>query len=537
MIMIKLLNTCLVNSLYSQRINGSLNAQNNNEPASVKQFGTSAAVSFGGVTKQMKKRIYIDGQKDIQSEVVDKHKGKSLMVGQLPPFMINKLPKENRKECIKEIYDAFDKITEELRNFDETQVTTIEEIRKRRKNSTKELFENVMRKYGFVNKWDDVDIQYLGKGGKGAGYKLVGLRDPFNEDEYVIKVYHQITGKNWHYFKSHGAYAEINSAAYWMENAGYETQRGKFFFGNLDTGYMFLKYVDEDVRLPKKNLNPYHYGLKCTDENIYHKHNVCKGYSFDWGGVRVINRTKNGSKTSRYVGYLIKDASEKDREILWEKIYADKKMDKSQKNAGLAISIKHLPNKEQYIDRMIALHDPLVDRGLAYVLKYLKYSVAIKYFEKLVQTDDVITQVILFNEIPLLAMKHRDLEAKDDLQTMRSEILTPRVKAYYDISEKYALPESIEHLASFVHLLPREDFKEYYKKLADTDNEALLERLIYKFPFLPAKEYNYCVFEVAKNVKDEELKENILNSFSTTDAKKRKELEEILGMKFEDVQK
>ncbi len=541
--MIKLLNTCLVNSLYSQRINGSLNAQNNNEPASVKQFGTSAAVSFGGVTKQMKKRTYIDGQKDIK-EIVNKHREKSLIVGQLPAYIIEKLPKENREECIKDIYKTLDEIAYELRSFDETKATTVDEIIKHRSKRAKELFENMVRKYKLAGEWDNVDIEYLGKGGKGSGYKLIGLRDPsFDEDEYVIKVYHMIEGRNWQPYKSHGAYAEINSAAYWMNNVGYESNRGKFFFGSLKSGYMVLKYVDDDVRLPKYNVNPYSYGLKCTDENLEHKHNVCKGYSFDWGGVRVVNRLKNGDKIARYVLKSVRDEIAENEnkswygEMEWGKLYRNRHMNSSSKNAGLAMSIKHLPNKKYYIDKCLKMHDPAVNRGLAYVLKYLPYDDAIKYFEKLVQTNDVITQIILFNEIPLLAMKHRDKEIKDDLQTVRSEILPSRILEYYNIAEKYALPESIEHLGSFVHLLPREKFREYYKNLVETDNDALYDRLIYKFPLLPKRDYNFGVFEVAKKIKNEELKKNLLRSCNITDKRKMNELEKILGLKLEDVQK
>ncbi len=471
-------------------------------------------IAFSGLTRQLNKYTYIDGQKDIKN-IVKNHEGRSLVVGQLPDFIFEKLPKENKQACIQEFYDTFSQITEELRNFDETKVYTIDEITKRRNNSTKKLLENLLQKYKIVYPWDDVDIEYLGKGGKGAGYKITGLRSPsFDEDEFVLKVYHLVEGENWQPYKSHGCYAEINSAAYWMNNVGKDTQRGKFFFGDLKSGYMLIKYVDDDVRLPKKNVDPYSLGLKCTDEDLVKKHNICKGYSFDWGGVRVINRMKNSSKTARYVANYIKNTPEKYKEIEWNRLFNSKKMDKSQKNAGLAMSIKHMPNKEYYINRCIDLQDPIVNRGLAYVLKYLPFDKSIKYFEKLVQTDDDITQIILFNEIPLLAMKHRDEEIKDDLQSVRSEIMPGRIKSYYDISEKYAKPDAIEHLASFVHLLPRDDFRSYYKRLSSMDNYALQDRLIYKLPLVKHSDSYFCSMKIAENLKDETLKKRLLKSAS-----------------------
>ena len=118
--MIKPLNTGLYSSLYMKRTNISQNDSFNrtSKPINVD------AISFYGLTKQLKKRTYVDGQKDIK-KIVEAHKDKSLMVGQLPPFIIAKLPKENRAQCIKDIYDTFDEITLELRNFDETKVSII----------------------------------------------------------------------------------------------------------------------------------------------------------------------------------------------------------------------------------------------------------------------------------------------------------------------------------------------------------------------------------------------------------------------------
>lgn len=468
-------------------------------------------VQFQGLTKKMKKQTYIDGQKDIK-EILKDQEGKSCIVGSLPKFMIDKLPKENRKEAIMEIYDTFDKISEELRDFDETNVTSIDEIKKRRYNKTAKRFENVMKKYNIVSSWDDVDIEYLGKGGKGAGYKLVGLRDNTNndEDEFVIKVFHVVEGKNWHNFKSHGCYAEINSAQYWMHTVGHDTQRGKFFFGDLKSGYMVNKYVDDDVRLPKRKIDPYSYGLKCTDESIEHKHNTCKGYSFDWGGVRVINRFKNGDKIARSVDGKIRDAKKEDRPYLWNKYFGENKRSNSaSKNAGLALAIKHLDDKQYYIDTCISLKEPKVNQALAYVLKYLPYEQAVPYFEKLVQTDDVITQVILFNEIPLLAMKRSEENAKDALSAPRSEILPSRIEVYYELAEKYALPDSIEHLASLVHLLPKNRMHSNYKKLVEIDNYALHERLIYKLSNLPKENEFFAITNLAKNLTAPDLKEEL----------------------------
>ncbi len=534
------LNLNLVSSLYSQRTNNALTNGNDKckTNISLNRNYTSDTVSFGGITKQMSGHTYIDGQKDIK-KIVESHRDRNLILGQIPEFIQVKFPKEKRAECIKEFYETFAQITDELRSFDETKVFTIDEITKRRNKSTKELYVNLLQKYNLVSPWDDADIEYLDKGGKGSGYKLTGLRNPnFDEDEYVLKVYHVVEGRNWQPYKSHGNYAENNSAAYWMKNVGYDTQRGKFLFGDLKSGYMVIKYVDDDVRLPKKYVNPYEYGLKCTDENADKKHNVCKNYSFDWGGVRVINRIKNESKTARSVYNKIKYTEDKYKLLEWYKLFAAKNYDQSQKNAGLAMAIKHIgDDKETYINECINLKDPYVDRALAYVLKYLPYQEALKYFEKLVQTNDEITQVILFNEIPLLCMKHRDDNIKDDLQSIRSEILPHRIKTYYDIAEKYALPGSIEHLASFLHLLPKDQFRPYYKRLAAINNDALHDRLIYKLPNVEPENSFFAINLIAKNLKNERLKKELLITASSLPPEKLEKIEQEVGLKYSDVKK
>lgn len=78
-------------------------------------------------------------------------------------------------------------------------------------------------------------------------------------------------------------------------------------------------------------------------------------------------------------------------------------------------------------------------------------------------------------------MRHRNDNIKDDIQTVHSDIICFRVKAYYDIAEKYAKADTIEHLANFLHLLPKENFRSYYRRLASVNNDDLHDRMIYKF--------------------------------------------------------
>lgn len=487
----------------------------------------SSNPQFTGLTKVFKNKIFIDGQKDID-EILKKHPTSRQVVGQLPAYIFNKLPMENRAAAIKEILFIFDKVTEIIRDFEPNSQASIDEIQNRRPVFANELLTEVFKKHKVINSYDDIDLQYINAGGKGKVFKLNGLRDYKNDDEYVIKVFHQIKSKDWQPFKSHGCYAEINNGIYWRNHEGFDTHRGKFFFGSFASGYIVSKFIDEDTCLPKRIVPEYKYGIKCTDEEKEGPltgYNRTKGYNYDYGGMRVVNRLKNADKVARQYLEKMRTMPEHRRGLFWEqefkRLYNKNLAGKPEINrdgrdvseaAGLALGIKYLQNKTYYIDKCLTLNLPKVNQALAYVLKYLTHKEGLEYFEKLVQTDDEITQVILFNEIPLLAKrKSKTVEIKDDINASLEEIIPDRIYKYYKISEKYALPSTIEHLASFIHLLPNDNIPAQHLKLANEDNDALYDRMIWKFHFLPREYYDILALNLSYKIKNPVLQQKLLN--------------------------
>lgn len=470
--------------------------------------------SFKGLTKSLKNKIYLDGQKDI--ELLLKRKPKTNpVVGQLPNFIFKKLPIDGKREAILDILGVFDKVSNIIREYEPKGDAFIFNPSLRyRPESVNQMLTDVFRKYGILSNWDDdIDVKYLDQGGKGKVFKIDGLRDFEKEDEFVIKVFHQIKGKNWHPFKSHGCYAEINNGIYWKNHEGHDTHRGKFFFGSLGSGYMVSKYIDEDVRIPQRVVPEYKYGIKCTDEakeGPINGYNRMKGYNYDYGGMRVVNRLKNSNKIARQTLERMKNSKPTDRAAIWEQYFVDRSKSDDVK-AGLALSIKYLPNKASYVERCMKLKNPKVNQALAYVLKYMPHEEAVKYFEKLFQTTDEVTQIILFNEIPLLAKrKAGTLELQDDINTALKEIIPERVYTFYMIAEKYAMPSTVEHLASFVDLLPENKVKQQYRKITNIQNSALQERLLWKFGQLSEEMKPYALVRLSEKTLDPELQEDIL---------------------------
>ena len=243
------------------------------------------------MTKALKNKIYTDGQKDIEL-LLKKRPNVNPVVGQLPAYIFNKIAPENRREAIKDILQVFDNITNILREYfpDMKEGFIFDEDRRNCPDEVNKMLTEVFQKHKVIGRFDDIELRWLGKGGRGKAYKIVGLYDRENEDEYVLKVFHQVKGKEWHPYKSHGCYAELNSAMYWRNQEGMDTHRGKFFFGSLGSGYMVTKFLDEDTRLPNRIVDEYKYGIKCTDEKKFktktsyeQDYNYVKDYNFDYG--------------------------------------------------------------------------------------------------------------------------------------------------------------------------------------------------------------------------------------------------------------
>ena len=449
-------------------------------------------VQFTGLTRRMEREMYIDGKKDILEIINNRGENKSTVVGQLPPGIFYRLPKENREQAIAEIMNTFKEVSNEMRPFVAGIQNSESERRNLRPDSAVEKLKNIFEKYNLIEPEKEFDLKYLGQGYYGKVYKLEGLYDSKTNDEYVLKIYKTVDkGPDWHPYKSHGNYAEINTAAYWMKNLGRNTQRGRFFFGDIESGFMVCNFIDSKKPKPEKIVNEYTKGAKLTDEemNAIFGHNRINGYSIDWGGVRVVNRIKNKNKTANYILTKIQKTDPKYREIEWWKIYNNKRIDAVGKKAGLALSIKYMRNPDEYIIHCLDENHPLVGVSVAYALKYLPYEKSKKIFDQLMKKGNSLTQVVLMNEIPLIARNQRIADKYDDMNVPKDEIDPKKIRIYYRIAARHATPLAKEHLASYIHLLPEKDIMKEFEKLIKTKDDRVYERLIHKMRIVREDEF------------------------------------------------
>lgn len=477
---------------------------------------TGNSPNFCGMTKILKKRIYIDGKKDI-SLVLKEKKPKNTYAGELPPVIFYALPKAKRTENIREIYKTFDEVSDEIRGFLPSIQGPADEYANRRPQSAVEKLKNLFVKFGILKKDDKFDIKYLGAGEYKRAFKLEGIKDKKTGEELTFGVFHLVDkSPEWHKYKSHGNYAEINILTYWKNKHGQDTQRGKFYWGNIEHGYFISKFIDKSVPSPKVHINEYNDGLKLTDEVMgCCGHNKIYGYSIDPGGVRVVNRVKNESKIAQRIQTYIKNTEPKYRPLEWYRIeHFQKNGDRKQIQAGLALSIKHMPRKEQFVEECLAFHNPLADVGISYALKYLPEESAKKYFEVLMKRNNPTTQTVLMNEIPLLSRTRQVQKNIDDLDVPKGEVRSDVIEEYYRIAEKYVLPEVEEHLASYMHLLPNDKIMAEADKLIAKGDYNINDRLLHKIKFVKEDDYSFgdkmaVLGKLAKVEKNDFLKSKI----------------------------
>ena len=431
-------------------------------------------VNFKNMTGALSKKIYKNAYSTI-SIMREQESGIKGLVGELPEIITMKLTPQNFESGRREILAAFDQVANLIRHHSRQSISDWDKINAYKKQDftdfyrpteAEDLLNAVFHKYDVIPKWDDVELRYINrKGHSSKGFQIVGLHDSLrnNDDDFLLKVYDTTTGD---------CYGELNAAQYWMTNVGRDTQKGKFYCGNLDSGYMLTKYIDEDCRRPARWISPYAYGLdydrtkeydvlpndmeliegftkdKMTTHNIEAKR--VKGYNYRWNGMVVVNKIKHEFPVAREYMENVRDHDPAKMMDYWNeqmKTLDPLRMEDEDKLAGLAMGIKYLV-KQGYpyaapIEKCLSLNNDKVDQALCYVLKYLPERDAKYYFEVLAQRENPETQSILFDEIALLAKrKDKDVPVRDDINVALRDIVPSKLKAYCEIASDHCLPEN-----------------------------------------------------------------------------------------------
>lgn len=328
-------------------------------------------VNFNGLNRTLSKRVYSTAEA-IKEESLKNIRSNGI-VGNLPSEWIKKIPKKDRETKIKKLYAAFKEAIKDFRENHDPKETA---------NKLAIALHNA----NLIGGHDRLTMKYIEKGYYGRVYHLQGI----SNDKYVIKIFSSTEPLDDLIENRNGNYAELNRAAFWQKNAGKNTQRVRFYFGDVDAGYMVNKYICGKTPNFKKYVPTKMLGL--LDNERDHAANIIKGYNVDWGGLEILpgQEVLAQNKTARYI---------------YKKIYRQPKEKVIQEFEKIFNQNKYKKNKDMNM-ALISLLDLVPDKILlAKKLYYLSPIDVAEYFPILIKNADEELKETFTNEFPNLAHK------------------------------------------------------------------------------------------------------------------------------------
>ena len=227
---------------------------------------SSNNIGFNGITRAMSHKVFIDGKKDVLNYLVNREV-KNTNVGMLPPCIFDKIKNLKTKEAaIKEFYKVFEDCANEIRAFKPSIQGSLDEYNNRRPSVVVEKMRAILKKYNVLKNPENFDLKYIDKGEYKSAYIMQGLMDEKNGDIPCYKVFHIIDNTpEWHKYKCHGNYAELNSAAYWKKEEGNYSDINRFYCGDMKSGYLIDRYIGDDIKKPQNITCMYNHDIKETD--------------------------------------------------------------------------------------------------------------------------------------------------------------------------------------------------------------------------------------------------------------------------------
>lgn len=219
-------------------------------------------------------------------------------IGSLPKEWTERIPKQERAKKIPEFLKD---LNQAVNNF-------------RKSDDFDNFFELALKKAGIIDEERKITLKKFPDDGKyGIAYQIQGA---FN-DRYVIK---KFKTKYWPIVDNrdfHGNFTELNRYAYWQKYAGLKTQMNRFYFGDVESGYLVSKLIDDATPICNKHVPSEAYGLNSIDtgggigETSFNKK---RGYQYDVGGMGVIHPCLTRNKEyqaffKKLFGNLLQDAN------------------------------------------------------------------------------------------------------------------------------------------------------------------------------------------------------------------------------------
>lgn len=448
-------------------------------------------VNFTGLNRNLGKLAF-NYTKDIkkESEFFSKSQG---IVGNLPSEWIEKIPKAERALKIKEFYQSMK--------------TGITLLKNKQPEEALETLNCGFKKAGIIPEEQQFHLCKLDSGYFGTAYQMKGV----SNDSLVLKVYNSFPNDS----EIHGQYAEVNRAAYWQKAEGKETQIVRFYFGDVDTGYMTTKFIDEDAPAPKKVVLPAVHGLHSDDvttEDGINGHNLKNGHQIDWGGLFIKNpRLVRDKKSTSTIKKILAASQSEQAEMI--KI-ADKKV-----KIGLADCLEYVDKEQSLLlfEELAKNADNELKLALYKNNDILNFSKKMEYFKKFAVGADNKLKMSLANNLPDLSNEERNSYFKQFAQNSDDGLKT-KLTNYFRICLEE--DERVEYfnqfaqggsnklkasLAGCIGCLPVKKQAESLKLLSQGADKNLKGQLPYYLRFIPIEE-RMDVFRLFAKDADEDVK-------------------------------
>lgn len=518
----------------------------NNKPFQKQNLRTTSAlkhsqVNFEGLTKALGSQAYLSVL-DIKSKIENNPKSQG-MVGNLPDEWVKSIPREKRKENIKDFYNQLSELVNGLR----TEGQNNKNVKLASEKITEVMHENSM-----LPKETSIVLKKLGTGAFGTAYKLEEHSpDSKPHSKFVLKIFHN--DGSWK--NAHGALPEINRGTFWAKRAGKNTNRARFYFADAKSGYIVSQYIDQKTPEPKKYIPTSDFGIYTTDEGDWH--NKIGGYSIEYGGMEIGSTTLASNKTARWAMKQICAQRGEKRNEVWSSLYSKAKNTGNEDlMAGVAYGLKALDfdnpsDRSKYLQELASSPSNKVKMALADSFSSMSDIDQIDVFSKIAPNADNNLKLVLLRQGRFFDLigkdtrtkiinhfyKNSDEKVKVAVAQRLCGIMDEDALKIYDELAKKTSPEMKEILIPKLRIIPEHSREKYFKSfMTDIDkmNEPMLAQYLAELPGSKIIEY-FLKLAQSKNPETREVLASNLPCLPKNDILKC--LEPIVDSKEENVKK
>ena len=459
-------------------------------------------VNFKGLNRTISKTAYETlGEMKEQVALFPKSMG---VAGNLPSEWVNKIPKDARKTTIKALYQDFKSIIKDLREKGDIEETT-------------QRLNNALHEAGVIDENENLTIKKLNSGVFGTGYHIKGIFD----NNYIIKMFKSTESGPWG-FERHGNCPEISRAAYWQKNAGKKTQMVRFYFGDMNSGYMVNKYLDKDkTSICNNYVAPEIYGLSSVDadgKEVINGHNKICGYQDDFGGLVIsMPELRNNRQAQKNIKRILYAPIDKKAELI-----------KNANSLELKALAEYAKNSSNILikvpDANVQKTGKRVKKVSAEAAKYAGETEKVIYLNLLAENSNNEMKKILVDYIKDLPRQKRysffdslalnaDNEVKKALAEHLDYFSGPEKAMRFKLLAENADSNVKNALVDHIYCLPElgTERAAYFKQFAENADNQLKIALTYKFDCLPETERAVPFKQFAENA-DNDLKKALIDN-------------------------